>query len=593
MSSAGSRKRRRDGQGEASQLSTTSQPVLCNFELTETEKDAYFSRLQALQDEQALCDISFDVGGSTFPAHKSILLGHGGFLGALVRSGMKEMDQPMPQVGLHDADPRIFTIMLQYLYGKSVSVSPSDMVDLLGLATRFQITGLRDQVSSTLMQGLDNDNCTCILSAADMFACTELRAAAFSKVVSNFAKVCKAEGWTQLEERLLREILSSDLILDCDESIVFEAACSWLDAAEARSHLSTDIISLVRFPLMDAGLLSDVIKHHPAMQDPNRSALLTEAWEHQALMAAGRGGKMSPNARTRARKKSCSFRSHDVLREHSDAVSALTVVRGKLVSGSWDMTIKIWSLESRQCERTLSDHIRPILCFADLPDMLISGSEDATIKVWNPETWQVVRSLSDHSDSINALCSCGDRLASASDDGSIKLWNMNCWSCEVTLHPEEFPVGVMALTYMPQNGKLISGSDQAIRVWNTSNWTCESVMRDHSEGVWVLTSMNNYLVSGSVDCTLRIWNPSTWVCEKVLTEHTGAIYAVAIMDGKKLVTASNDDDNTLRVWNAEWQCERVLSCAGVWALATYTPEGEGAKSLLLSGSYDKTICIWD
>jgi hypothetical protein len=45
--------------------------------------------------------------------------------------------------------------------------------------------------------------------------------------------------------------------------------------------------------------------------------------------------------RTRPRRRSCSFKNHTLLMEHSDAVSALLVIGDKLVSGSWDTTIKV------------------------------------------------------------------------------------------------------------------------------------------------------------------------------------------------------------------------------------------------------------
>jgi hypothetical protein len=44
---------------------------------------------------------------------------------------------------------------------------------------------------------------------------------------------------------------------------------------------------------MDAGLLSDVIKNDPIMAHPDCNAFLTEAWEHQALVAAGRTGHLN------------------------------------------------------------------------------------------------------------------------------------------------------------------------------------------------------------------------------------------------------------------------------------------------------------
>jgi WD40 repeat protein len=56
--------------------------------------------------------------------------------------------------------------------------------------------------------------------------------------------------------------------------------------------------------------------------------------------------------------------------------------------------------------------------------------------------------------------------------------------------------------------------------------------------VWCLADWNGRLVTGSIDNTLRVWD-NEFNCEKTLTDHTGAIYAITIMNGK-LVSASSD-----------------------------------------------------
>lgn len=43
------------------------------------------------------------------------------------------------------------------------------------------------------------------------------------------------------------------------------------------------LLQVVRFPLMDSCLLSDVVKPHPMMAGPAGCALLMEAFEHHAL----------------------------------------------------------------------------------------------------------------------------------------------------------------------------------------------------------------------------------------------------------------------------------------------------------------------
>lgn len=62
-----------------------------------------------------------------------------------------------------------------------------------------------------------------IFCAADEYACDGLKAAALSKIVSTFPLASKTEGFALLDERQLMLILSDDNVVDCDESVVFDA----------------------------------------------------------------------------------------------------------------------------------------------------------------------------------------------------------------------------------------------------------------------------------------------------------------------------------------------------------------------------------
>jgi WD40 repeat protein len=57
---------------------------------------------------------------------------------------------------------------------------------------------------------------------------------------------------------------------------------------------------------------------------------------------------------------------------------------GRLISGSYDYTIKIWDTISGSCLMTLEGHTRSLSCVIQLTDgRLVSGSFDNTIKIWN------------------------------------------------------------------------------------------------------------------------------------------------------------------------------------------------------------------
>lgn len=86
---------------------------------------------------------------------------------------------------------------------------------------------------------------------------------------------------------ILRVVLGNDDIVDCDEAQLFEATARWLEhcPAERENHdnICLTLLKLVRFPIMDSCLLSDVIKGHPLMVGAERTNLLLEAFEHHAL----------------------------------------------------------------------------------------------------------------------------------------------------------------------------------------------------------------------------------------------------------------------------------------------------------------------
>ena len=75
------------------------------------------------------------------------------------------------------------------------------------------------------------------------------------------------------------------------------------------------------------------------------------------------------------------YASH-TLTGHTRGVSCLAVIDGKLVSGSWDNTIKVWDLKTDQCLHTLTGHTDGVSSLAVIDGKLVSGSLDNTIKVW-------------------------------------------------------------------------------------------------------------------------------------------------------------------------------------------------------------------
>lgn len=85
------------------------------------------------------------------------------------------------------------------------------------------------------------------------------------------------------------------------------------------------------------------------------------------------------------------------LKGHTDYVTslALTADGKRLVSGSYDKTIRLWDILTGKCLAILSDHARiNIVRFAPGDSCIISGSNDGNVKIWDIASKTCIKTLS-------------------------------------------------------------------------------------------------------------------------------------------------------------------------------------------------------
>jgi hypothetical protein len=274
---------------------------------------------------------------------------------------------------------------------------------------------------------------------------------------------------------------------------------------------------------------------------------------------------------------------------HTAGVECLVVHGDKLISGSSDGTMKVWSTDTWVCERTLEGHNAVVISLVVHGDKLISGLAETTIKVWKTDTWACERTLQGHIGGVNSLVMHGDKLISGSDDETIKVWSTDTYTRERTLEAHDDTVNSLVV----YGDKLISGSeDGSIKVWSTETWVCEhtvGALEGRDDAVLSLLVHGDKLMSGSNGGTIRVWSTDTWACERTLEGHRNAVFSL-VVHGDNLISSS--DDHTIKVWNIDtWVCERTLEAhdSGVNCLVVH-----GDK--LLSSSDDRKatsyIKVW-
>ena len=99
-----------------------------------------------------------------------------------------------------------------------------------------------------------------------------------------------------------------------------------------------------------------------------------------------------------------------------------------LASGSYDNTIKLWSLPEGNMLRTLEGHKGSVYALSISPNgrLLASGGLDETIKLWSLPEGGLIKTIKGHKDKVLALSigPDGKRLVSGSSDKTIRLWSL-------------------------------------------------------------------------------------------------------------------------------------------------------------------------
>ncbi len=196
-----------------------------------------------------------------------------------------------------------------------------------------------------------------------------------------------------------------------------------------------------------------------------------------------------------------------------------------LASGSWDRTIRLWNLRTRQLETTLIGHTENIMTVAFSPDseLLASAGWDQTIRLWNARTGELIGMIKAHTDGIESVVFSpdGETLASASADRTIQLWNVKTRQLERTLTGM---ARIRSIAFSP-NGEMLAScsADTTVQLWNPKTGKHIRTLRGHTDWVNILmfSPDGEMLASSSSDHTIRLWNPNNGKHKRMLANQTG------------------------------------------------------------------------
>jgi WD40 repeat protein/serine/threonine protein kinase len=310
-----------------------------------------------------------------------------------------------------------------------------------------------------------------------------------------------------------------------------------------------------------------------------------------------------------------------VATSHTDAVLSVrfSADGSTLLSGSYDMSARLWNVESGAQLRRFLGHTSWVWDaeFSPNEKHIVTAGQDGRAIVWDAETGEPGPPFTGHEGPVFSVSYSPDGLfvATGGYDKRVLIWKpsdvrpydyrrLQSENGKVIPEPRFTALDghtgpVRSARYSTDGLFLISGSDDnTVRLWSTEGGQLVKSFRGHDGAVRAVAYAreNAQILSASHDNRIRKWDIGEYeevrvLQGQILEGHVDAILSAGFSpNGQQIVTASRD--RTARTWDAKsGQTLRVFSEGHEFlaSSAAYFPGGRR----LATGAVDNTVRVWD
>ncbi|XP_060073823.1 protein FAN-like [Ylistrum balloti] len=203
----------------------------------------------------------------------------------------------------------------------------------------------------------------------------------------------------------------------------------------------------------------------------------------------------------------------DTLCAHDDAVSNILWSSNKLLTASWDSTVKIWKFipPSASTPFTVAeyagqlDHDAGVNCQStdEGLSLLVTGTIEGHINVWSISSGYQIASLEVHNGKVNDVTLSPDcrRILSCGDDNILRVLDLETGTEILVRHLQ-----TQCMCFKWIGGLLLTGeASGSIQLWDMDKGQIISTLPAHTDAVTCLDLKNKSLLMAGQDKTVSMW----------------------------------------------------------------------------------------
>jgi WD domain, G-beta repeat/Anaphase-promoting complex subunit 4 WD40 domain len=273
-----------------------------------------------------------------------------------------------------------------------------------------------------------------------------------------------------------------------------------------------------------------------------------------------------------------------------------------VATGSEDMTIRLWNIESGASIGILTGHQKSVETIAFHPHqsgLLFSGDRSGQIKLWQIDPAEELVSIDSQQGKINCLAISpdGKLIISGGSDRTIKIWYFGLSDERsidylVTLKAHQLAVNRIAFNPIESTVKFASvSSDRRVILWGMESKTPLSILKSHTQAVKTLAFSpdGKLLATAGDDGLIQLWDVDSRKLVQTISAHRWTISSLSFMvDGATIISTSWDGN--IKFWN-------VISGAEIDYLSVHAAEVLAMeicehRQCIVTASRDRTAKIW-